>query len=122
MGPGHEARIVRRALPGDRLPAIMCASIESTDRGTDDTDAETVRIELHVWDKADATVTAGVWSVAVAVRLKELIKSALHWADGIGLRCTVERSLGPVADPQPDLHHFIVVVEVVSAHESLPET
>lgn len=122
MGAGYATRIARRALPGDALPAILAASIESTDRGTDDSDAETIRIELHVWARADAVVSVNGSDVAHAIRIKDLIKTALHWADGIGLRCTVERMTGPVPDPMPDLHHFIVVVEVVSAHENLTET
>lgn len=121
MGAGYEARIVRRALPGDALPAILAASIEGIDRGTDDSDAETVRIELHVWAKADDTLTVAGVRVGRAIRIKDRIKAALHWAD-IGTRCTVERMTGPVPDPMPELSHFIVVVEVVSAHENLTET
>ena len=114
LGTGYATRIVRRALPGDTLPAILCASMESLDRGTDDTDSETVRIELHIWTKVD-DLYAGEARGAV---LKDLVKASLHWAP-IGTRCTVERVFGPVSDPQPDLHHFVVVVEAISNHAAL---
>jgi len=114
LGATPEKKVVRRALPGDAIPAILCASMESTDRGTDSTDAETVRLELHIWSKTNDTL-AGASRGSV---LKSLVKDALHWAP-IGTRCTVERVFGPLPDPQPDLHHFVVVVEAISEHADL---
>jgi len=114
LGSNAPQRVTRRALPGDALPCIICPQVESTDRGTDDTHAETVRLELHIWAKANDAYAGE----ARGARLKSLVKSALHWAP-IGTRCTVERVLGPVPDPMPDLHHFVVVVEIVSDHVPL---
>ena len=114
LGATPEKKVVRRALPGDAIPAILCASLESTDRGTDSTDAETVRIELHIWTKANDLYSGEARGAA----LKSLVKTALHWAP-IGIRCTVERAFGPLPDPQTDLHHFVVVVEAISEHADL---
>lgn len=114
LGAASSSKVVRRAIPGDALPCIICTSLESTDRGTDTTDAETIRLELHIWSKAD-DITGGAARGAV---LKNLVKATLHWAD-IGTRCTVERAFGPLADPQNDLHHFVVVVEAISEHTDL---
>lgn len=114
LGASPESRIVRRALPGDALPSILCASLEANDAGTNDTDAETVRVELHIWTKANDIVSGE----ARGPLLKSLIKQSLHWAP-IGTRCTVERAFGPLPDPQTDLHHFVVVVEAISDHADL---
>lgn len=114
LGAGYTSRIARRALPGDALPCILCGSLESVDRGTDDSDAGTVRVELHVWSHAN-DIASGV---ARGAALKEAVKSALHWAD-IGIRCTVEAIRGPLPDPDQNLHHFVVVVEAISTHEAI---
>lgn len=114
LGSSPSKKIVRRALPGDALPCIICTSIESADRGTDDSDAETVRIELHIWGSADDLLSGE----ARAAVLKGLVKTSLHWAP-IGTRCTVEAMRGPLPDPDPKLHHFVVVVETISEHVAL---
>ena len=118
LGTGASTRIVRRAIPGDVLPCIICPSLEMTDRGTDDSDAATVRLELHVWDRVEASLTVAGKPVQRAAYLKGLVKTALHWAP-IGIRCTVESISGPLPDPEPEFAHYLVVVEVISQHSAL---
>lgn len=114
LGSDYANRVVRRALPGESLPCILCTAMESTDRGTDDSDAETVRIELHIWAKAGHLVSGENAGAA----LKALVKSSLHWS-ATALRTTVERVSGPLPDPQPDLLHFVIVIEAISEHVDL---
>lgn len=118
LGTSPQTKIVRRAIPADVLPCIICPSVEMTDRGTDDSDAATVRLELHVWDRVEASVSVAGKPVQRAAYLKAQIKAALHWAP-VGLRCTVESISGPIPDPEPEFVHYLVVVEVVSQHSAL---
>lgn len=114
LGTSPATKITRRALPGDNLPCIINLSMEADDLGTDDTDASIVRIELHIWAKANDIVSGQ----ARGALLKSLIKASLHWAP-IGTRCTVERAFGPLPDPQNDLHHFVVIAEIITDHVEL---
>lgn len=118
LGSEPQRRIVRRAIPGDVLPCIICPSLELTDRGTDDSDAGTVRLELHIWSLANDYLPVSGVTTHRAAHLKSLVKNALHWAP-IGIRCTVERIAGPLPDPEPDFVHYLVVVEAISQHAAL---
>ena len=115
MGSGYANRIARRALPGDALPCILCPSIEADDRSTDNTDADSVRLEIHIWGDEKSTVTVSGDTVTKAIRLAGLVANSLHRAQ-IGVLCTVERVLGPLADPVPSLQHLVVVASVISDH------
>jgi hypothetical protein len=113
--------IVTRPEEAKALPFIVL-SCEAQDDGTASTDAESIRLEVHCFSRRNATVTVSAAPMVQAKRLMQIVKAELHETS---LAVTghwltrVERSLGPLPEPDPDAMHMLVIATVRVGHDTI---
>lgn len=105
--------VVRRARAGRPMPFLTIEGIEEDDDGSNTTDGQAIRFEVHAWVKDGRDGSDGD-------TLKAAIMAALHHSDLNGLSGLVLlqciNGFGPLPDEDETVAHFVVECRALIGH------
>ena len=113
--------IVTKPEAAKPLPYLAMQNVYSSDASTATEDAESVSVDIHIFAKANATVTVSGQPMAPAKRMMQIVKSVLHVQmlpiSGF-VQMRVGGSRGPLDDPDDNIHHMVVQVRVLVGYDA----